>query len=109
MQRFGISVKGIVDNTPFSSSGSDKVYNGDKKTTTFAIDARSGKVQRVFSSSGLTVTNNKRCKPNTGLEVEDLDDECDSIEKIILIGRTGTTSRVACFTACVCKTPFLFC
>lgn len=54
------------------------------------------------------MTDNKKCKPNTGLEVDDPDDECDSIEKIILIGRTGTTSRVAFFVICVCKTLFLF-
>lgn len=38
--------------------------------------------------------NNKKCKPHRALEVEELDDECNSAEKIILIGRTGTASRV---------------
>ncbi|KAI5848700.1 hypothetical protein DFP73DRAFT_542098 [Morchella snyderi] len=96
LKKFGISVKGIVDNTPFSVEGSDKVYNGDKKTTTLSIDARAGKVQRVFSSNGpVNIMHNEKCKPKKGLEVEDLDDECESTEKIILIGRTEYTVTIS--------------
>lgn len=47
-------------------------------------------MQRVFSSNGLV--NNAKCKPKKGLDVEDLEDECDSAERIILIGRTGMFS-----------------
>lgn len=77
------------DLSPFSPEGSDRSYNGEKRTTTFAIDARTGDVRRVFTSAGVAnPVNNDKCKPNKGLE-EDLDDECESVQKTILIGRTG--------------------
>lgn len=43
----------------------------------------------------MNIMHNEKCKPKKGLEVEDLDDECDSTEKIILIGRTGMVFVVA--------------
>lgn len=76
--------------SPFTPEGSDRSYNGEKKTTTFAIDARTGNVQRVFSSAGVVnPVNNDKCKPNNGLEEDLDDDECESVPKTILIGRTG--------------------
>ena len=71
--------------------GADTVYNGAKNTTTYAINARTGVIQRVFSTAGVSgVVNDRKCKTTTKLS--DLDDECDSAEgsdKIIMLGRTG--------------------
>lgn len=71
--------------------GADTVYNGAKNTTTYAINARTGVIQRVFSTGGVSgVVNDRKCKTTTKLS--DMDDECDSTEgadKIIMLGRTG--------------------
>ena len=71
--------------------GVDIVYNGAKNTTTYAINARTGVIQRVFSAGGMPgVVNDKKCKTITKLP--DLDDECDPTEgsdKVIMLGRTG--------------------
>ncbi|KAL7266643.1 bifunctional endoribonuclease/protein kinase ire1 [Rhizina undulata] len=98
LQKFDITVKDIVEKfSPFSPPGSDKVYNGGKRTTTFAVDAQTGDVLRVFSSEGMININNtpKKCKPTTALE--ELEDECDSLDtpsKTILIGRTEYTITI---------------
>ena len=67
------------------------IYNGAKNTTTYAINARTGIIQRVFSAGGLSgAVNDRKCKTTTKLS--DLDDECDSSEnadRIIMLGRTG--------------------
>ncbi|PWW75207.1 hypothetical protein C7212DRAFT_281964 [Tuber magnatum] len=96
LQKLDVTVKGIVDDlSPFTPKGSDRSYNGEKKTTTFAIDARTGNVQRVFSSAGVaSPVNNDRCKPNNGLEEDLDDDECESVPKTILIGRTEYTVTI---------------
>ncbi|KAI5795117.1 hypothetical protein EDC01DRAFT_615089 [Geopyxis carbonaria] len=95
LEKLGVTVKDIIHNTPYRPPGDDKVYNGGKNTTTYAINARTGIVQRVFStggvSSGLVTINNKKCKSSKGF-----DDECDSGEadKIIMIGRTEYTISI---------------
>ncbi|KAG0638880.1 hypothetical protein HOY80DRAFT_1046658 [Tuber brumale] len=96
LQKLDVTVKGIVDDlSPFTPKGSDRSYNGEKKTTTFAIDVRTGNVQRVFSSAGVAnPVNNDKCKPNNGLEEDLDDDECESVPKTILIGRTEYTVTI---------------
>jgi serine/threonine-protein kinase/endoribonuclease IRE1 len=91
-QKLGVTVKDIIQSTPYMPPGADMVYNGAKNTTTYAIDARTGVIQRVFSTGGLSgVVNDRKCKTTTRLS--ELDDECDSTEdganKIIMLGRTG--------------------
>lgn len=91
MQRVGITVKDVINQTPYMLPGVDIVYNGAKNTTTYAINARTGVIQRVFSAGGMPgVVNDKKCKTITKLP--DLDDECDPTEgsdKVIMLGRTG--------------------
>jgi serine/threonine-protein kinase/endoribonuclease IRE1 len=70
--------------------GHDLMYNGAKNTTTYAINARTGAIQRVFTTGGSGQINDKKCK--TTLRISDFDGECDSSEdtdKIIMLGRTG--------------------
>ncbi|RPA93941.1 hypothetical protein L873DRAFT_1793233 [Choiromyces venosus 120613-1] len=96
LQKLDVTVKDIVDDlSPFTPKDGDRSYNGEKKTTTFAIDARTGNVQRVFSSAGVVnPVNNDKCKPNNGLEEDLDDDECESVPKTILIGRTEYTVTI---------------
>jgi serine/threonine-protein kinase/endoribonuclease IRE1 len=97
-QKLGVTVKDIIQSTPYMPPGADMVYNGAKNTTTYAIDARTGAIQRVFSTGGMSgVVNDRKCKTTTRLS--ELDDECDSTEdngpnKIIMLGRTEYTIRI---------------
>ena len=91
LQKLEITVKDIIHSTPYMPPGADTVYNGAKNTTTYAINARTGVIQRVFSTGGVSgVVNDRKCKTTTKLS--DMDGECDSTEsadKIIMLGRTG--------------------
>jgi len=96
LQSVGLTVKDIIHQTPYMPPGVDMVYNGAKNTTTYAINARTGVIQRVFSTGGVSgVVNDRKCKTTTKLQ--ELDDECDSTEgsdKIIMLGRTGMVVHI---------------
>lgn len=96
LEKSSITVKDIIQSTPYTPHGTDMVYNGSKNTTTYAINARTGVVQRVFSTGGMSgVVNDKKCKTTTKLS--DLDDECETNEisdRIIVLGRTGTVPHI---------------
>lgn len=97
LEKLGVTVKDIIQSTPYMPPGADMVYNGAKNTTTYAIDAKTGVIQRVFSTGGLSgVVNDRKCKTTTRLS--ELDDECDSTDdnsnKIIMLGRTEYTIRI---------------
>lgn len=80
----------VEDLTPFQDGG--RVWSGEKKTTIYAINGKSGKIMRIFQTGGgPQKVMDERCKAK---DLDDLEDECDSNEskKTILLGRTGTFS-----------------
>lgn len=87
-----MTMKKLVEISPWSPPGSGKVYSGEKHTVTYAIDGRTGNILRFFKSGGggRMLVDTSRCKPK---ETDDLEDECESqdSDKIILVGRTGIT------------------
>jgi hypothetical protein len=72
----------------------NEVYNGEKKTTTYHIDSRTGDIQTVFSASGMPgMVNKKQCIPTTGLQKL----ECETPkppEKVITVARTGAAPEL---------------
>lgn len=97
-----LTVKDLVEkHSPFQAG--NKVYNGDKRTVTYAIDTASGEIKRMFSTGGSQVNNADKCTPSGALNDEE--DECDANgenkkhrkprkSKVILIGRTEYTVTI---------------
>jgi serine/threonine-protein kinase/endoribonuclease IRE1 len=77
---------------PYRPPGVDTIINGEKHTTTYAINARTGTIERVFSATGMSgLVGDRKCRTHT--QLADMKEECDSTEgsdKIIMLGRTGT-------------------
>lgn len=84
-------MKKLVERSPMAPPGSDRIYSGEKRTETYAIDGRTGDILRIFRTGGgaKMMVDTSRCKPS---QADDLEDECDSKEsdKTILVSRTGT-------------------
>ncbi|EAS27311.3 IRE protein kinase [Coccidioides immitis RS] len=54
LHRLGLTVKMLVDETPYSGSDPPVTYTARKETTLYTVDARTGAILRVFSSRGST-------------------------------------------------------
>ncbi|KAJ6179749.1 hypothetical protein N7519_010210 [Penicillium mononematosum] len=84
LQKLGLTVKQLVDETPYSGTEPAVTYTARKETTLYTIDARTGSILRVFSSRG-PITAAPECRKVNG---EDLDsDECESTSGTLVLGR----------------------
>lgn len=87
LQRLHLTVKQLVeDMSPYESSDPAVVYNAEKKTKTYTVDARTGKINKVFGTGNSGVEFQPRCPKPGGLETLD-DEECGSGGTFVL-GRT---------------------
>ncbi|KAH0538163.1 hypothetical protein FGG08_005221 [Glutinoglossum americanum] len=90
IQKLGITVKKLVEElSPYAGEDPAVVYTAEKKSTLYNVDARSGKVLKMFSPGGSSVNGDNSCRRVSGLEALD-DDECGSGGTLIL-GRTEYT------------------
>ncbi|KAI9857804.1 MAG: bifunctional endoribonuclease/protein kinase ire1 [Trichoglossum hirsutum] len=90
IQKLGMTVKKLVEElSPYAGEDPPVVYTAEKKSTLYTVDARSGKVLKMFSSGGSSVNDDRSCRRVSGLEALD-DDECGSGGTLIL-GRTEYT------------------
>ncbi|KAJ5761228.1 hypothetical protein N7520_008384 [Penicillium odoratum] len=84
LQKLGLTVKQLVDETPYSGLEPAVTYTARKETTLYTIDARTGSILRVFSSRGPFQTG-QECRKVDG---EDLDpDECETSSGTLVLGR----------------------
>ncbi|KAJ5213958.1 hypothetical protein N7449_001127 [Penicillium cf. viridicatum] len=84
LQKLGLTVKQLVDETPYSGVEPAVTYTARKETILYTIDARTGSILRVFSSRG-PITAAPECRKVNG---EDLDsDECESTSGTLVLGR----------------------
>ncbi|KAL4784185.1 hypothetical protein BJX76DRAFT_231479 [Aspergillus varians] len=84
LQQLGLTVKELVDETPYSGTDPAVTYTARKETTLYTIDARTGSILRVFSSRG-PMPSGPECR-----KVDDLDadpDECESPSGTLVLGR----------------------
>lgn len=84
LQQLGLTVKELVDETPYSGTEPAVTYTARKETTLYTIDARTGSILRVFSSRG-SMPSGPECR-----KVDDLDadpDECESPSGTLVLGR----------------------
>ncbi|KAJ6123454.1 Serine/threonine-protein kinase ppk4 [Penicillium capsulatum] len=84
LQKLGLTVKQLVDETPYSGHDPAVTYTARKETTLYTIDARTGSILRVFSSRG-PFTAGQECRKVDG---EDLDpEECETTSGTLVLGR----------------------
>ncbi|KAL4802652.1 hypothetical protein BDV18DRAFT_146232 [Aspergillus unguis] len=84
LQQLGLTVKELVDETPYSGTDPAVTYTARKETTLYTVDARTGSVLRAFSSRG-PMPSGPECR-----KVDDLDadpDECESPSGTLVLGR----------------------
>lgn len=95
LKNLGVSVKDLVDRfAPFCPPGGGRVFNGEKKTVTYALDTINGNVTKVYSTGGSAMVVDKNCKAKglDPLEDEHAHGGYRRKGKTILVGRTGRLS-----------------
>ncbi|EQL34260.1 IRE protein kinase [Blastomyces dermatitidis ATCC 26199] len=86
LQKLGLTVKALVDETPYSGIDPPVTYTARKETTLYTVDARTGAIIRVFSSRGSTTAAEQSCRRVNDLEVLD-DEECETKNGTLTLGR----------------------
>ncbi|KAL8720839.1 MAG: hypothetical protein Q9225_002356 [Loekoesia sp. 1 TL-2023] len=93
LQRLHMTVKQLVeDMSPYESVDPAVVYNAEKKTRLYTVDAATGSITKSFGSGGAFSNDDESCPRNsafTGLD----DEECESIGSFVL-GRTEYTVTI---------------
>ena len=85
LQKLGLTVKDLVDETPYSGTDPAVTYTARKETTLYTIDARTGNVLRVFSSRG-PVPSGHECRKVDG-DYDGVSDACESTNGTLVLGR----------------------
>lgn len=84
LQKLGLTVKQLVDETPYSGTVPAVTYTARKETTLYTIDARTGSVLQVFSSRG-PITSGNECRK---VDAQGMDsEECESTSGTLVLGR----------------------
>ena len=92
LQKLHLTVKQLVaDMSPYESVDPAVVYNAEKKTKLYTVDATTGAINKVFGSGG-ALSKEPRCPKPGGLDILD-DDECGSRGSFVL-GRTEYTITI---------------
>ena len=94
LQKLHLTVKQLVaDMSPYESVDPAVVYNAEKRTKLYTVDATTGVINKVFGSgSGDSPRKEPRCPRPGGLEILD-DEECGSRGSFVL-GRTEYTITI---------------
>lgn len=78
LQKLGLTVKDLVDQTPYAGTDPAVTYTARKETTLYTVDARTGTVLRVFSSRG-PITPEQSCRRvDEGSSEEAGEEPCES-------------------------------
>ena len=92
LQKLHLTVKQLVaDMSPYESVDPAVVYNGEKKTKLYTVDATTGTISKVFGSGG-SLSKEPRCPKPGGLDMLD-DEECATKGSFVL-GRTEYTITI---------------
>ena len=92
LQKLHLTVKQLVaDMSPYESVDPAVVYNAEKKTKLYTVDATTGTINKVFGS-GRALSREPRCPKPGGLDILD-DEECGSGGSFVL-GRTEYTITI---------------
>ncbi|KAI9677272.1 MAG: bifunctional endoribonuclease/protein kinase ire1 [Trizodia sp. TS-e1964] len=84
LRKLELTVKKLVEElSPWAGEDPAVVYTAEKKNTLYTVDARSGRILKVFSSRGSTFNDNSSCRRVSGLEMPD-EEECGSFGTLTL-------------------------
>ncbi len=93
LQRMHITVKQLVEQwSPYESVDPAVVYNAEKKTRLYTIDAATGSITKNFGPGGTFSTNDESCPRNPAFAGFD-EEECESMGSFVL-GRTEYTITI---------------
>lgn len=93
VQKLGLTVKQLVEElSPYAGEDPPVVYTADKKNTLYTVDAATGSILKMFSSTGSITNEDRSCKRVNALESLE-DDECEPIGTLTL-GRTEYTVAI---------------
>ena len=101
MQKIGLTVKQLVDLSPYAADEPPVVYSIEKKTTLYTVDVGTGNIMKIFSAGGAPITDQASCRPINQLEPSD-EKECGAygsltlgrIEYTIVIQSRETQNRI---------------
>lgn len=92
LQRLHMTVKELAeDMSPYESIDPAVVYNAEKKTKLYTVDAATGSITKVFGSVGASGKSHLSCPKPRGLE--SIGDECPTGSSFVL-GRTEYTITI---------------
>ncbi|KAI4131100.1 MAG: hypothetical protein LQ338_001421 [Usnochroma carphineum] len=93
LQRLHMTVKQLVeDMSPYESVDPAVVYNAEKKTKLYTVDAATGRITKSFGSGGAFSKDDDSCPRNPAFGGLD-EEECESIGSFVL-GRTEYTVTI---------------
>ena len=93
LQRLHMTVKQLAeDMSPYESIDPAVVYNAEKKTKLYTVDAATGSITKIFGSVGSSGKSHQSCPKPSGLESLD-DEECRTGSSFVL-GRTEYTITI---------------
>ncbi|KAI4241913.1 MAG: hypothetical protein L6R40_004312 [Gallowayella cf. fulva] len=93
LQRLHMTVKQLVeDHSPYESVDPAVVYNAEKKTRLYTVDAATGSIIKNFGSSASFSKDDESCPRNPAFAGLD-EEECESVGSFVL-GRTEYTITI---------------
>lgn len=93
LQKLHLTVKQLVeDMSPYESIDPAVVYNAEKKTRTYTVDASTGRIKKVFGTGSSVGEFQPRCPKPGGLET--LDQEACGSGSSFVLGRTEYTVTI---------------
>ena len=99
LKKLPFGIKQLVENSPFTVPGDDKVYVGERKTTLYSVDPKTGNVLQAYGTEfGHTSATAPKCPMRDSLDELDEDDECTladpNASDILKIGRNTYTLTI---------------
>ncbi|KAI1335963.1 hypothetical protein F5Y15DRAFT_427521 [Xylariaceae sp. FL0016] len=88
----GLTMKQLVDETPYAVHNQQVVYIGDKKSTLITVDAATGRVVKWFGQTGAQVDQSATCFSPSGRFIDDSEECSDS--GTITLSRTEYTVQI---------------
>ncbi|KAI9894501.1 MAG: bifunctional endoribonuclease/protein kinase ire1 [Vezdaea aestivalis] len=94
IQKLPLTVKKLVEElSPFAGEDPAVVYTGEKKSTLYTVDARTGHILKTFSSAGPNVVDDRKCRVVGSFDPPE-EEECGS-GGILTLGRIDYTVGIA--------------
>lgn len=92
MQRLGLTVKQLVELSPYQADDPPLVYIAEKKNTLYTLDVSNGKILKMFSTGGSAILDEESCRKVSGLE--NLEDEACGVTGTVNLGRVEYTVKI---------------